>query len=92
MPRVVLARPIRAGRILWVEAEHLVKNERCILGRARHQTGGIEARGERDHPPARRPAVRGLGPRDAGKRRRFANRTAGIGRGRRRRQSRGHGG
>ncbi len=88
--RVVLVRAIHAGRVLRVEAEHGIEDQRGVFRRAGHDAGLVQAGGERDHAPARCLPISWLDAGDSGKCRRFADRAAGIGRRCGGRDARGH--
>ena len=81
--RIIIDRTLRAGRITLVEARHPGQHQRRVLGAAGHRTGLIERRGEGDHPPARATTIGRLDPGDTGQSSRLADRTTGIGAGRR---------
>ena len=86
--RVVFLRTLQTGRIARIEAGHDVEQQAAILGGLRHRASLIETGSEGDHAVARNHAVGRLQTGDAAQRRRLTNRSAGIGAGSGRRQTR----
>ena len=80
------------GRVARVLADHRAEQQRGVGDVAGQRAGLVQRGGEGDHPVARDRAVGGLHPDDPAQRGGLADRAAGVGADRPRREARGHGG